>query len=150
MSVINVFLHFVWATKNRTPFLITPEIRKSVWQHIETNAKTKDIYVLETSGHKDHCHCIVSLSKDMNISKIAQLLKGECSYWINKSGLITEHFREEKFDWQEDYFVESISPHLLQSVRNYLYIQEEHLKTHSFEEEYQNFFKEFKEGNLPT
>lgn len=147
--MINVFLHFVWATKNRTPYLITPEIRKLVWQHIEINAKAKGIYILAINGHKDHCHCIVSLNKEQTISKIVQLLKGECSFWINKSNLITEYFPTEKFDWQDDYFVESVSPHLLHSVRNYLSIQEEHHKKFGFEDEYEKFLKESNERNLP-
>ncbi len=149
MPVINVFLHFVWGTKNRTPFLATPEIRQSVWQHMVENGKIKSIFILGVSGHKDHCHCIVSLSADQAISKIAQLIKGEASFWINKSGLISPYFPKAKFDWQEDYFVESISPHLLYSVRNYLAIQEEHHIKYSFQEEYEKFLKANNEWNLP-
>jgi REP element-mobilizing transposase RayT len=149
MPVINILLHYVWGTKNRTPFLITPEIRKLVWRHMADNAKIKGIYLIDVSGHKDHCHCIISLSKDQTVTKIAQLIKGECSYWINKSGLISEYFPKEKFDWQEDYFVESISPHLLHSVRNYLDIQEEHHKRYSFQEECEKFLKANNEWNLP-
>ena len=149
MPVLIIFLHFVWSTKNRTPFLPTPEIRQKVWQHTKDNAKLKGIHLLEISGFKDHCHCIISLGKDQTVSKIAQLLKGECSYWINKTGIINDFFSKEKFDWQDDYYVESVSPHHLHAMRNYLLIQEEHHKTTSFEEEYERFFKEYNEGNLP-
>jgi putative transposase len=149
MPVVNVLLHFVWATKNRTPYLATPEIRQKVWQHLSDNAKIKGIHLIAVSGHSDHCHCIVSLGKDQTISKIAQLLKGECSFWINKSGLISDFFPKEKFDWQEDYFAESVSPHLLHATKNYLLIQEEHHKKNSFQDEIEKFFKEYNAGNLP-
>jgi putative transposase len=43
MPHIKVYLHFVWSTKNREPFLKTLEIREKVWQHIKENSKTKDI-----------------------------------------------------------------------------------------------------------
>lgn len=43
MSYIKVYVHYVWSTKNRFPFL-TDGIRKEVFNHIRENAKFKNIY----------------------------------------------------------------------------------------------------------
>lgn len=148
MPFIKVYLHFVWSTKNRIPYLSSPEIRNQLWEHITLNAKTKDIRTLIVGGYHDHCHCLVSFGKDQTISKVAQLLKGECSFWINKSGLILEHFPNNKFDWQDECFVESVSPEGLFQVRDYILNQEEHHKHFTFEQEYEKLMTEFNEQNL--
>ena len=80
MPFIKVYIHFVWSTKNREPFLITPKIRKTLWQHIKENAKEKGIFIDFINGYCDHCHCLVSLGVDQNIQKIMQLIKGESSF----------------------------------------------------------------------
>ncbi len=142
MPYIRVYLHFVWATKHRTPYLYSEPLRKAMWAHLEENAKIKEIHTINIGGFTDHCHCLISLTKDQTISKIAQLLKGESSYWINKSGLLVEGFSEKKFEWQNDYFVESVSPHLLLSIQNYILSQEHHHTIPGFHDEYDKFLNE--------
>ena len=34
MPYLKVYIHFVWATKNRIPYLVTPALRLKVWWHI--------------------------------------------------------------------------------------------------------------------
>jgi len=55
-----------------------------------------------------------------------QLIKGESSFWINKSELITE-----KLEWQDEYFAVSVLESMIDRVRGYIKKQEEHhhLKT---------------------
>ena len=148
MPHIKVYIHFVWSTKNRVPHLNTPELRKKVWQHIAENAKSKGIFVDFVNGYADHCHCLVSLGVDQNIQKVINLIKGESSYWINKNKLTAQ-----KFEWQDDYFAVSVSESNLDRVRNYIKNQEEHHQQKSFQEEYEQFiknynFKKFQDGQL--
>ena len=44
MPYVKVWLHIVWSTKNRIPFL-KPEIRPQVFQHVRNNAKKKGIFL---------------------------------------------------------------------------------------------------------
>ena len=115
MPHIKVYIHFVWSTKKRVPHLYSPEIRQKVWQHIAENARSKDIFVDFVNGYSDHCHCLVSLGVDQTLQKVAQLIKGESSYWINKNRLT-----KEKFEWQDDYFAVSVSESKLNVVRDYI------------------------------
>ena len=133
MPWIRVWLHFVWATKNHAP-LLSDNIRQSVFQHIRENARTKGIFIDHINGYIDHVHCLISLGSDQSIEKIMQLLKGESSFWINKSGL-TNH----KFEWQNEYYVVSVNPAGLNSVRRYIASQEEHHRQATFEQEFDNF-----------
>lgn len=138
MSFIKIYINFVWSTKNREPFLNTKELRQKVWNHMKENAKEKDIFIDFINGYSDHCHCLISLGKDQTISKIAQLLKGESSFWINKNKLI-----EEKFDWQDEYFAVSVSESMIEKVRNYIRRQEEHHVLKSYQQEMDDFSLKF-------
>ncbi|MFT6870854.1 IS200/IS605 family transposase, partial [Polaribacter sp.] len=114
MSFIKVYIHFVWSTKNRIPFLATKELRQKVWKHIKENAKEKGIHIDFVNGYSDHCHCLVSLGPDQTIQKLMQLIKGESSFWINQQRLT-----KEKFQWQTEYFAVSVSESIVEKVRNY-------------------------------
>ncbi len=135
MPYVRVWIHFVWSTKNREPFL-TSKIRKDVFQHIKENAKEKDIYIDFIGGYVDHIHCLISLGTDQTIEKIMQLIKGESSFWINKNDLT-----QGNFGWQDEYFAVSVSEVNIESVRRYIANQEDHHKKKSFDEEFKGFMK---------
>jgi REP element-mobilizing transposase RayT len=144
MPYVKVWIHFVWSTKNREPFL-NDEIRQKVFSHIRENAKEKNIYLDFIGGYVDHIHCLISLGTNQTIEKIMQLIKGESSFWINKN-----HLCQTKFEWQDEYFAVSVSESVLESVRKYIANQEEHHKTNNFNEEFEGFmlragFQKFKD-----
>lgn len=138
MPFVKVYLHCVWSTKNRIPYLDTIELRQKVWNHIRENAIQKGIYIDFINGYSDHCHCLISLGVDQNIQKVIQLIKGESSFWINNNELT-----KEKFQWQEEYFAVSVSESILDKVRDYIKNQEEHHKKKSFQEEYDEFILKY-------
>lgn len=138
MPFIKVYIHFVWSTKNRQPFLSTPELRKLMWKHIRDNAKKKGIYIDFINGYKEHCHCLVSLGDDQTMRQLMQLIKGESSHWINKENLLSE-----KFEWQDEYFAVSVSESLVDKVRNYIKNQESHHAHKTWEEEYNELIEKY-------
>ena len=138
MPFVKVYLHCVWSTKNRIPYLDSIELRQKVWNHIRENAIQKGIYIDFINGYSDHCHCLISLGVDQNIQKVILLIKGESSFWINKNELT-----KEKFQWQEEYFAVSVSESILDKVREYIKNQEEHHKKKSFQEEYDEFILKY-------
>jgi putative transposase len=100
------------------------------------NAKEKGIHIDFINGYVDHVHCLISLGIDQTLSWIMQSIKGESSFWINKNKLT-----KLKFAWQDEYFVVSVNEDTLPSVRRYIAKQEEHHKTISFEDEFEDFLK---------
>jgi REP element-mobilizing transposase RayT len=133
MSYIKVWIHFVWSTKNRVPYL-KDEIRRQVFQHIRENAREKGIHLDFINGYTDHVHCLISLGADQTIEKLMQLIKGESSFWINKNRLC-----KTKFEWQDEYFAVGVCESMLETARRYIAKQEEHHKTKSFDEEFEDF-----------
>ena len=138
MPFTKVYIHFVWSTKDRFPFLNSAELRQKVWNHIKENANSKGIFIDFINGYEDHCHCLVSLGIDQTIQKTIQLIKGESSFWINKNLSLNS-----KFEWQEEYFAVSVSESMIEKVRNYIKNQEEHHKKKSFQEEYEAFILKY-------
>ena len=59
-----------------------------------------------------------------------QLIKGESSFWLNRNNVT-----KAKFGWQDEYFVASVSPSAVASVRRYIANQPLHHADISFESE---------------
>ncbi len=133
MPFIRVWIHYVWSTKYREPILID-KFRYPLFEHIKQNAIEKKIYLDRVNGYFDHVHCLMSLGSDQTIKKIAQLIKGESSYWFNnKSG-----FNTSRLEWQDEYYAVSVDESRLNSLRTYIDNQVAHHRKKTFEEEYQD------------
>jgi len=137
MGYVKMWAHLVWATKKREPVL-EKNIRKKIFSHIRENALTKNIQIDFINGHVDHVHILLSLNADQTIANTIQLIKGESSYWINKNKLTPQ-----KFEWQDDYFVVSVSESGIDKVRDYIKNQEEHHKKKTFQQEYDEFMERY-------
>ncbi len=137
MSYVKLWIHCVWSTKLRQPFLKSG-IKNKVIEHIRENAEIKNIYVDFINGYSEHLHALISLQKKQNISDVMQLIKGESSYWINKSNLLRN-----KFSWQDDYFAVSVSHSHVNKVRDYIKNQEQHHKKMKWDEEIELFIKKY-------
>ena len=137
MSYTKIWIHAVWGTKRRTPFL-NKEIHSAVIDHIKENAKEKKIYIDSINGFDDHLHCLISLDTEQSISKVMQLIKGESAFWINKQKLT-----KTKFEWADEYYAASVSPYSINKVRAYIQNQEEHHKKVTFRMDYEEFIKQY-------
>ena len=137
MAYVRIWIHCVWGTKRRIPYL-TKENTSTILAHIKENAREKDIYIDFINGHKEHIHCIISLNADQALSKNIQLIKGESSFWINKNNLAVG-----KFEWADEYFAVSVSESQINTVRDYIKNQEEHHRKKTWEEEYEEYMSKY-------
>ena len=137
MPFIKIWLHLVWSTKKRQPFL-TKNIRHAVFEHMRENGLSKGIHVDFVNGHFDHVHCLVSLNPDQTVAKVLQLLKGESSFWINRNKMCSG-----TFEWQDEYFAVSVSESGVDAVREYIKNQERHHARKTFQEEYEDFISKY-------
>ena len=138
MSFIKVYIHLVFSTHNRKPFLNSKDLRVKMWKHIKQNSEEKEIFIEMVNGFSDHCHCLISLGSNQTIEKVAQLIKGESSHWINKNDVISE-----KFSWQDEYLAVSVSESHIDRVRNYIKNQEDHHSRKTWEVEYNELIDKF-------
>ncbi|MDW7681813.1 MAG: IS200/IS605 family transposase [bacterium] len=135
MPFIQIWIHLIWSTKNRQPYLTTA-VRSQIIAHIRENARHKGIHLDFINGHLEHLHTLISLKSDQSIAKVAQLLKGESSYWVNQKQLINT-----EFNWQEEYIALSVSHSAVDKVREYIKNQQQHHQKRTFAEEYKLFLK---------
>ena len=130
MPYVKVWIHLVWSTKNRQPFL-KDDIRPTVFQHMRDNAKNKDIFLDFINGYREHVHCLISLGVSQTIADTVKLIKGESSHWINQNNLI-----DLKFEWQHEYFAVGVCESLIDKTRDYIRNQEAHHSKKSFGDEF--------------
>jgi len=131
MSWARVYIHLVFSTKDRQPFLNNTAVRKQVFKHIKLNAGDKGIWLDCVNGHEDHAHCLISLDKEQTLSTVAQLIKGESSHWINDNKVLPAYF-----EWQDDYWVVGVSESHVTGVRKYIHEQEIHHANKGFREKW--------------
>ena len=137
MAFVKIWVHFVWTTKKRHPF-IQKIVKEKLINHIRENAISKDIYVDSMDGDKEHLHILISLSSSQSVADVARLLKDESSHWVNNSDLV-----QGQFEWQDEYFAVSVSESVVPKVRNYINRQEEHHRVKPFSEEYDEFMRKY-------
>ena len=137
MPFAKIWVHLIWSTKNRQP-LITKKLKPQLLMHIRENAWKKKIFLDQINCVKDHCHALISLGTEQTISKVAMLIKGESSHWINSNQLIDGFFQ-----WQDEYIAVSVSDAKMNKIRNYIKIQEEHHLKKTFKEEYNLFLNKY-------
>jgi hypothetical protein len=85
---------------------------------------------------------LVSLGTNQTIAQVAQLIKGESSFWINKNEMT-----QEKFSWQTEYWAVSVSESIIPKVRRYIWNQEQHHTKKTYEEEIKEFMDKYGEGS---
>jgi putative transposase len=81
---------------------------------------------------------LISLKGEQSVSKVAFLIKGESSHWVNVNELTRT-----KFEWQNEFIALSVSESSLPKVRKCIRNQEIHHKNRSFREEYEIFIKKY-------
>ncbi|MES2371082.1 MAG: IS200/IS605 family transposase [Bacteroidota bacterium] len=139
MPYTKVCLHYVWSTKDREQILSKP-LRNLLFDHIRKNAIEKKIHIDRLNGYTDHVHCLVWLKPTQTISGIIKLLKGESAYWFNRRAGV----QNAKLEWQDEYFVVSVSESIVPKVRMYIDNQEIHHQKKTFMEEHKEFMDKYK------
>lgn len=133
MPYTKVMIHFIWSTKNRER-IISKELNPLLLAHIKENSIAKGIFIDCLNCVEDHIHLLISLGTEQTIAKIAMLIKGESSFWVNKQKIIRG-----KFEWQDEYIALSVSESGIARVRNYIANQEKHHQKKTFTQEYEEF-----------
>ncbi len=137
MSFVRIWVHVVFSTKNRNPWLKS-ELKTDVCKYIIGNCKNKGIFLQAVDGYTDHLHCLISLGRTQSIADTVQHIKGESSFWINSTKIV-----DETFSWQDDYFAVSVGESQVKRVVNYIKNQEGHHAKKSFDEEVKEFNKAY-------
>ena len=137
-SLARVWIHLIFSTKNRFPFLTDKALRIALHAYIATVLRNHDCETLIVGGVDDHLHSLFALSRKFTIADIVKEVKRTSSSWVKD-----EDRRLLNFHWQNGYGAFSVSQSDLREVAIYIESQEEHHKRETFQEEYRRFLIEY-------
>tara|TARA_R110000823_G_scaffold295431_4_gene415161 strand:+ start:402823 stop:403329 length:507 start_codon:yes stop_codon:yes gene_type:complete len=132
-SFNKIWIHAIWATKERAP-LLKQNIEQKVYQFISTQLREQGCPVRIINGMPDHIHCLFLLNPQKSVAEIVKQVKGSSSHFVNQNNLISE-----KFSWQTGYAAYSVSESVVEKVFLYIKNQKEHHQKKSFQQEYDEF-----------
>lgn len=136
-SLIKIYVHIVFSTKNRYPF-IDQNIEEDLYSYLAKICKEWDCHPVKIGGYVDHVHILVNLSKKITISKLLEEVKKSSSKWIKTKGE-----KYEDFYWQNGYAAFSVNYKGIDGVGRYITNQKEHHSKQTFQDECRGFFKEY-------
>ena len=135
-SLVSLNVHIVFSTKHREPF-IDGDLAPRLYGYMGGIVRNTASVLLAIGGVEDHVHLLVSLGRQVCIADLIRDVKSNSSLWVH------ETFPERaKFAWQSGYGAFTVSKSVVERVKGYIAIQEEHHKRETFQEEYLKFLKE--------
>ena len=129
-SLVHMYIHIVFSTKHRRPFLEDHELRDRTHRYLAGICKNRDCPALLVGGIADHVHLLCRLGKTIDVSDLIRDLKQDSSKWVK-----TEESRLPDFHWQQGYGAFSISPSHVNALKHYITNQEEHHRYETFQDE---------------
>lgn len=135
-SLAQVWIHIVFSTKERRPFLQDESFREEMFRMLAHHVKESKCVSASVGGHVDHVHLLVGMSRTITIAKLVENIKTETSKWAKKSGKGSS-----MFSWQSGYGAFSVSHSNRHDVDQYIRDQWEHHKKLSFQDEFRALCK---------
>jgi len=132
-----IHIQCVFAVQNRE-CIIRNNWKEDLYKYITGIIQKNGHKVLAINGMFDHVHVFFGMRPTQSLSDLMQDVKGDASKWINNNKLV-----KGRFSWQEGYGGFSYSKSQVNRVVSYIRNQENHHKTKSFLEEYNEFLKLF-------
>ena len=109
-SLSAVYLHAVFSTKDRRPFLRDPALRASLHEYLGGISKRLECAPLRIGGVEDHVHLLIGLRATHCLADVVRDIKANSSRWANDAA------REKGFQWQEGYGAFTVSAMLTKKV----------------------------------
>ncbi len=134
-SFNKIWIHAIWATKERVP-LIDQTIERNVYAYIAEELRELGCPVRIINGMPDHIHCLFLLNPQKSIAEVIKQIKGTSSHYINQKEELSV-----KFAWQTGYAAYSVSESIVEKVYHYIHNQKQHHANKTFQQEYDEFIK---------
>jgi putative transposase len=132
-SLTKIYVHLVYSTKNRHPFMVDDEFRDRMFAYLGQTCNGLDCPVLAVGGVEDHVHILCRLGKTIAVADLVRDLKRASSRWAKDIA-----GGQPAFCWQKGYGAFSISPGHVDALIEYIKNQWQH---HHSGESYQDEFR---------
>jgi len=137
-SLAQIYVHIVFSTQDRHPFLHDATILGEAHRVLGGHCNKLECPVLRVGGVADHVHVLCRLGRTISVADLIKELKRESSQWLKtKSPDLAD------FYWQRGYGAFSISPSHVEDLRTYIENQEEHHRMETFQEEFRRLLKKY-------
>ena len=135
-SFANNYVHIVFSTKYRQPFL-HDGIRDQMFAYMGGICNNFESTPIIIGGYYDHVHILCDLSRKIAMMKLVEEVKARSSRWV-------KHEDEKciNFYWQHGYAGFSVDKQTLKSKINYIANQMHHHRGVEFQPEYRLFLEE--------
>ena len=140
-SLSAVYLHAVFSTKERRPFLQDSELRNSLHHYLGGVSKKLECAPIRIGGVEDHVHILARLSRTITQADWIKELKRASTLWLREQSKTLSDF-----SWQSGYACFSVSVSNLDAVSVYIDGQVEHHRKVTFQEELRTFLKKHGES----
>jgi REP element-mobilizing transposase RayT len=137
-SLAQVYLHLLFSTKERRPYLQDAAVRTALHHYLGATCRNLESPSLGVVGVADHVHVLCRLSRTQTIAVLVRELKRESSKWLKTKGAGLGSFQ-----WQEGYGAFSIGASQVEAVRRCIARQEEHHRRRSFQDEFRAFLQKY-------
>jgi REP element-mobilizing transposase RayT len=130
-SLAQLWVHIVFSTKDRFPFLKDDPFQTQMFRMLSHHVMESKCTSASVGGHVDHVHLLVGMSRTITIAQLLENVKTETSKWAkNADG------GNSTFKWQAGYGAFSVSHSLTKRVDQYIRNQAEHHAKLSFKDEF--------------
>ncbi len=137
-SLAQIYLHLVFSTKDRLPFLLDDSIREETHKYLGGACNNLNCPVLRVGGTADHVHILCRLGRTISVAVLVKELKRESSQWLKPKALVLADFY-----WQNGYGAFSVSPAHIDALTAYISNQVEHHRTESFRDEFRRLLSKY-------
>src|SRR5687768_2753847 len=127
-SLSAVYVHLVFSTKERRPFLRDKALRCELHAKLGRISKELRCAPIITGGVEDHIHSLARLARTITQAEWIKELKRVSNLWLKQEHSIRD------FEWQ-GYAAFSVSASNLDQVTKYIANQEQHHRKMSFQDE---------------
>ena len=129
-SLSAVYVHLVFSTKERRPFLRDNAVRDNAHAYLGGISKQLECPPIRIGGVEDHVRILARLGRTITQADWVKELKRASNLWLKEKG------REwTDFQWQAGYACFSVSQSNLTQVIDYITRQEEHHHKATFQDE---------------
>jgi putative transposase len=123
-TVLDVQYHFVWKTKYGYKVL-SGDIALRLRIILRNICEKYDMSIIRGSVRADHIHILVKAPAYLSISKIAQLLKGNSSYLIQREFPELKKRYWGQHLWARGYFCSTVGVVTEETIKRYIEEQED-------------------------
>ncbi len=137
-SLVQIYVHIVFSTKLRRPFLRQKDMRDRMHAYLAGICKNLQCTALIIGGVEDHAHLLCRFGKTIALADVIRDVKRDSSKWVKQ-----EWKDLADFHWQLGYGAFSVSPGHVEVLKGYIANQEEHHRAETFQDEFRRLCKKY-------